>query len=80
MYRREVLPVGMFSIGQKVKVKKPICGWFDFAEKKEIPPETVGSIFKIERMNSKLDYVEYTVKFDSEFDFVNIKHEDLNNI
>lgn len=80
MFRDKVVPVGTFPIGQKVKVNKPICGWFDFAVQKEIPPETVGSIFKIEQLNSKLENVEYTVQFNAEFDFVKIKHGDLNNV
>jgi hypothetical protein len=80
MCRDYVVPAGTFPIGQKVKVNKSICGWFDFSEKKEIPPETIGSIFKIEKMNSKLENVEYTVKFNAEFDFVKIKHGDLKNV
>lgn len=80
MCRDKVVPVGTFPIGQKVKVNKSICGWFDFDDKKEIPSETVGSIFKIEKLNSKLENVEYTVKFNTDFDFVKIKHEDLNHI
>jgi len=74
------IPNGTFFIGQKVKVVKPIKGWFDFSIKQEIPVGTIGLIFKIEKVSVDLEDVEYTVKFVSEFDYVKIKHKDLNNL
>jgi hypothetical protein len=74
------IPNGTFSIGQEVKVAKPVKGWFDYSIRKEIPVGTVGSIFKIEKVSQDLENIEYTVKFESEYDYVKIKHKDLNNL
>jgi hypothetical protein len=80
MYGENSIPNGTFSIGQEVKVIKAIRGWFDYSVKSEVPVGTIGSIFKIEKINQNLEDIEYTVKFESEFDFVKIKHEYLNNL
>lgn len=80
MSRDYMSPNGMFLIGQKVKLNKAICGWFDYSVKREIPAGTGGVIFKVEKISHILDEIEYTVKFDVEFDYVKIKHKDLENL
>ena len=74
------LPEGVFDIGQKVRLIKPYFGWFDYSIKREIPVGTEGIVFKIEKVFDNLDDLEYTIKFDSEFTYVRIKHGDLINV
>lgn len=70
--------LGVFKIGQKVSTLRPIRGWFDYSVKSEMPAHMIGTIFKIHKLDNQdaLNTI-YTVQFDKEFGYVDIKHSDL---
>jgi hypothetical protein len=66
------------QIGQTVLTLHPIRGWFDYSIKSEMPAHMVGTIFKIHKLDEvNISDTIYTVQFDKEFGFVDIKHSDL---
>lgn len=69
---------GVFQINQKVSTLRPVRGWFDYSVKSEMPAHMVGTIFKIHKLDEQdINNTVYTVQFNKEFGFVDIKHSDL---
>lgn len=69
-----------YQIGEKVVTKRNIRGWFDYSEKDELPADSIGTIFKIHKLTEELESIIYTVQFDQEFGYVDIKHSDLERV
>lgn len=69
-------PEGVFQQGYKVSTLKDIPGWFDYSVERVLPANTVGSIYKVEKMAEDLPSVLYCVFFDK-FGYVNVKHAEL---
>lgn len=69
-------PEGVYLPGTYVGTLKDIPGWFDYSIKRVMPAGTVGSIYKVEKMDVGLVDVLYCIYFDG-FGYVNVKHSDL---
>ena len=54
-----------------------IKGWFDRSLKHFLPIGSIGTIFKIEKLDEEINNIIYSVQFEDEFGYVNIKHSDL---
>jgi hypothetical protein len=69
-------PEGVLAFETKVSNLKDIPGWFDYSLERILPTNTVGTIYKVEKMDTNLQEVLYCVHFDG-FGYVNVKHCDL---
>lgn len=69
-------PEGVYAAGSYVYNLKDIPSWFDYSIKNVMPANTLGSIYKVEKMELDLPSVLYCVHFDG-FGYVNVKHCDL---
>ena len=70
----------IFEVGQTVITTRPVRGWFDYSVKSEMPAGEVGTVFKIHKLDENINEVIYTVQFEKEFGYIDIKHSDLSPI
>lgn len=69
-------PVGVLALGTYVVNIKDIPGWFDYSTERVMLAGSVGSVYKVEKMEADLAQVLYCIHFKG-FGYVNVKHCDL---